>query len=200
MTKGIYSFVDKKTGIVVYIGKDSNIHKRNRIKSHYYPSEYNRQQFNRVLQNNPDRYNANIICEYNNLTDDELNYLEIKEIMKHKYLYGERPKFNFTVGGDGASGHTHTAESKQKMSEAHKGKIRSEESIKKQINSISGEKHYGWKNYARIIKRGFSNNKQMYSIMYRGKDIKYSIHIYKLYKWFAENYPNEYLYLEVNQT
>ena len=30
--------------------------------------------------------------------------------------------------------------------------------------------------------------------------LKKSIHIHKLYKWFAENYPNEYLYLEVNQT
>ena len=55
-------------------------------------------------------------------------------------------------------------------------------------------------NYARIVKSGLDKGKQCYQIRHDGKTLKKSIHIHKLYKWFAENYPNEYLYLEVNQT
>lgn len=119
MTKGTYCFIDKKNSIPVYIGKDSNIGKNRRYNQHYYPSNYNQQQINRVLINNPDRYEYRVICEYQNLTDDELNYLEIKEIMKHKFLYDEKPKFNYTIGGDGTSGYTHTKETRQKISEAN---------------------------------------------------------------------------------
>ena len=106
MSKGIYGYYDKENDyILVYPGKDSNIHKNQRHKNHLSPSRYDKQVINRVLQNNPDRYEYRVICEYPDLTDDELNWLECMEIMKHKFLYGETPKFNFTVGGDGISGY-----------------------------------------------------------------------------------------------
>lgn len=122
-SKGIYGYYDKENNyICVYIGKDSYINKNASNKRHLYPSNYDAQKINQVLQNNPERYEYKVICEYSDLTDDELNYLEIKEILKYKFLYGKRPKFNFTIGGDGTTGYTHTDETKQKLSELQKGK------------------------------------------------------------------------------
>ena len=119
--KGIYKYTDLKTGEIVYIGRDSNIDKNIRHNHHKAPSKYNAQRFNRVLQNNPDRYEYGVICEYSDLTDDKLNWMECMEIMKHKFLYDELPKFNFNVGGDGNTGFRHTEETKQKISEKLKG-------------------------------------------------------------------------------
>ena len=90
---GIYTFTDKKTGNIVYIGKDSHIDVQERIKTHYRKSTYDSQQFNKVLQNNPDRYIPNVYCHVN--TVDELNQLEFDLIN----LY--RPKFNYKHGGQG---------------------------------------------------------------------------------------------------
>ena len=225
LTKGIYCFIDEQTGIVVYIGRFSG---KQRIKDHYSLSKYDEQQINRVLQNNPDRYKAKIICEYPDLTNDELNYLEIKEILKHKFLYGEIPKFNFTIGGEGTTGYKHTKETIQKIiasntgqkrseetrkniSESHKGiepwnkgksGCFSDEAIKKMSDSrkgkYTGEKNYQWKDYARITKAGSDKGKQVYRIRYKGKNLKNSVYVHKLYKWFAENYPGEYLYFDVH--
>ena len=117
--KGIYCFIDKKNGIVDYIGRFSG---RQRIYAHYNPSKYDEQPFNRILQNNQDRYEAKIICEYSDLTNDELNYLEIKEILKHKFLYSERPRFNYTIGGDGGIGYIPSEETRKKLSDSKKGK------------------------------------------------------------------------------
>lgn len=90
---GIYMFIDKKTGNVVYIGKDSHIDIEERINAHYRPSTYNSQQFNRVLQNNPDRYVPKVYCHVESF--DEMNQLEFDLIN----LY--RPKFNYKHGGQG---------------------------------------------------------------------------------------------------
>lgn len=54
--KGIYKYTDLKTDEVVYIGKDSHIDKKIRYYAHLTPSKYDDQPFNRVLQNNPERY------------------------------------------------------------------------------------------------------------------------------------------------
>lgn len=188
-TKGIYCFIDKETGIVVYIGRFTG---KKRIKDHYSPSKYDKQQINRVLQNNSDRYRTEIICEYPDLTNVELNYLEIKEIFKHKFLYDEIPKFNFTIGGEGLSGFSHTEKTKQKLSEVNKDKILTKETKKKISESLSGENHPRWKDYARIIKKGINENgKQIYAIKFNGEILKYSIFSDKLVKWFKEKYPNE---------
>ena len=199
MTKGIYQYEDVNTGEVIYIGKDSNIGENKRYKDHLYKSNYNSQPFNRIIQNNPNRYEYSVICEYPDLTDDELNYLEIQEIMKHKFLYDELPKFNFTIGGDGKTGYKHTEETKRKLSELNKGKPNphTKEWNKKIGEAQIGEKNHRWKDYARIHKNGFkSNGKQVYAIRFNGKKLKQSISIDKLVKWFEDNYPNEELIIE----
>ena len=140
--RGIYQYRDLKTGDVVYIGKDSNIGKNSRHKDHLKPSRYDDQPFNRIIQNNPDRYEYCVIREYPDLTDDELIWLECMEIMKHKFLYGERPKFNFTVGADGSCGYRHTDEAKQKMSEFQTGKIISDGTRQKMSESHKGKTGY----------------------------------------------------------
>ena len=58
---GIYQYRDLKTDEIVYIGKDSQIDKDKRCKEHLMPSKYNAQPFNRILQNNIDRYQYEII-------------------------------------------------------------------------------------------------------------------------------------------
>lgn len=66
---GIYMFTDKQTGNVVYIGMDSHIDVHERINAHYRPSTYDSQQFNRVLQNNPDRYEPMVYCRVDSIDD-----------------------------------------------------------------------------------------------------------------------------------
>lgn len=115
MSRGIYQYTDLETDEVVYIGKDSNIHRNQRHNCHIAPSAYDDQPFNRVLQNNPERYEYSVVCEAEHYSDVYLNLLE-KDLIK---LF--KPKFNFTKGGDGSTGYIHTNESKQKMSESKKG-------------------------------------------------------------------------------
>lgn len=187
--KGIYKYTDLETKNIVYIGKDSNIDKSIRHRAHLRPSTYNKQPFNRVLQNNHTRYEYSVLYMSDDVSDDDLNMLEMSFIERYN------PKFNFTTGGDG--GYKLSEETKQKISESHKGKgnpfygkSHSEESKKKISESHT-------KHYARICKKGFtSNGKQNYAIRKNGVYIKRSISIDNLKKWFSENYPNEKL--EVN--
>lgn len=113
--KGIYKYTDLKTNDVVYVGKDSHIDKNNRHKEHLQPSKYDKQRFNRVLQNNPERYEYSVLYSSDNVSEDDLNMLEISFIERYN------PKFNFTKGGDGTIGFKHSEEAKQKISEAQKG-------------------------------------------------------------------------------
>ena len=122
--KGIYKYTDLKTGEIVYVGKDSNIDKNKRHRAHLSPSLYDAQKINRVLQNNPDRYEYGVIWATDDCTTLKLNKMEI--------LFGNiyNPKFNFgEFGKGGCKGHTE--ESKKKISEAHKGKTHSDETRKK---------------------------------------------------------------------
>ena len=197
MSKGIYKYTDLKTGDVVYVGKDSHIDKNQRHGDHLRPSNYNQQQINRVLQNNPDRYEYGVIWATEDCTTLKLNKMEI--------LFGKiyNPKFNFDkFGKGGCTGHTE--ESKKKLSEANKGKncywynkSFSKEHRKKLSEAKKG-KYIGkdnpsWHNYATIHKAGFSRGKQRYAIRFNGKDLKFSIYPDKLLNWFSENYPHEIL-------
>ena len=111
MTAGIYCYVDRKTHKIVYVGKDSNIHKNTRHRQHLSKSRYNAQPFNRVLQNNPNRYVYQVLV-WDVATQDRLNALEIQ------YIRQLQPKFNFTNGGDGVSGLRHSEEAKRRISKA----------------------------------------------------------------------------------
>ena len=113
--KGIYQYTDLKTGEVVYVGKDSHIDKNTRHLQHSAPSKYDEQPFNRILQNNPDRYEYGVIWATEDCTDLKLNKMEI--------LFGKiyNPKFNFDEFGKGGC-KGHTEETKKKLSELFKGK------------------------------------------------------------------------------
>lgn len=120
--QGIYQYIDKKTNEIVYIGKDSYIDERRRYNAHLAPSNYNTQPFNRVLQNNPDRYQYEVVYA-GDFDNNLLNALEINSIAEFKLKNnGNRPKFNFTDGGEGICGFTHSEETKKKISETNTGK------------------------------------------------------------------------------
>lgn len=110
--KGIYKYTDLKTGEIVYVGKDSHIDKHSRHKHHFKPSKYDEQQINRILQNNPERYEYSVIWAEEDCTDLKLNKMEI--------LFGKiyNPKFNFDEFGKGGC-KGHTEETKEKISIAN---------------------------------------------------------------------------------
>lgn len=95
---GIYGYYDTKKECVVYIGKDIDISINKRHKEHHYPSLYDAQQINRILQNNKGRYTYFILCD-GYFTEQELNELEEDAIAIFNTYYGYG--FNFTKGGDG---------------------------------------------------------------------------------------------------
>ena len=182
MSNGIYLYIDcEKDGEVVYVGKDSNIHKNRRHKQHMSKCNYNAQQINRVLQKNPGRYKYVVFAE-GEFSQEELNSMEIEAISVFN------PKFNFTNGGEGVSGFTHSAETKAKISEANKGKNHpmygknlSAETRAKMSEAKKGEKNPNYKKEARVIKNGKNNNgKIKYGLKYQGKILKQSIFKEKL--------------------
>lgn len=116
MSKGIYAYVDKKDNNVVYVGKDSNIHGNKRHKDHFCPSGYNKQVINRILQNNPDRYEYKVLWEIEDCTNNHLNEME------KYYTRIYNPKFSFTEGGDGIAGLKRTEETKKKISKTRSKK------------------------------------------------------------------------------
>lgn len=166
--KGIYKYTDLKTGDVVYVGKDSHIDKHNRHKTHLRPSKYDAQSFNRILQNNPDRYEYGVIWASEDCTTLKLNKMEI--------LFGKiyNPKFNFDKFGKGGC-NGHTEETKKKISKSNsrywKGKTRSERNTSGYYNVC---KHKDKKN-----KQGFTWHYRYYDENGKRKSI-YSVDINKL--------------------
>ena len=115
MTKGIYAYFDKQMNEIVYVGKDSRIDINKRHKAHHRSTEYDSQQINRLVQNNPKRYVYGVIYECpQHLDEVDLNGLEMQ------YIEALNPKFNFTGGGEGMVGYKHSLEARKKISEAKK--------------------------------------------------------------------------------
>lgn len=131
--KGIYQYTDLENGDVVYVGKDSHIDKEHRRKAHKRPCMYDSQPFNRILQNNPERYRYEVIYA-GDFDEDLLNVLEINTIAE------KNPKFNFTKGGDGTIGYKHTDETKQYLSDIKNGVPRPKEVIEKIRKGNTGKK------------------------------------------------------------
>ena len=142
--KGIYGYYDLEKECYRYIGKDSNIDKNKRHKKHLSPSLYDAQLFNRVLQNNPERFHYVVLNEFpDDFPDEDLCGMEMQYIEVLNTFNGDNPDgLNFTRGGDGVSGYTHSEETRAKLSEAHKGKTLSQEHKDKMSENhadVSGE-------------------------------------------------------------
>lgn len=210
--KGIYQYIDLEEGKIVYIGKDSHIDSPyNRDYQHKVPSRFDHQQINTVLQNNPDRYKYEVVCQSETYSNIYLNCLE-KGLIKTF-----NPIFNFTHGGDGRYGFKQSEETKNKIRQSlmgeknhHYGKTFSEEHRRKLSEShkgkLTGENNgmFGkrgklnpkYKNYARFVKDGHYNDKQRYGIMSDSKIIKISIDKDKLLNWFLKEHPLEIIKVE----
>ena len=127
--KGIYAYKDTNTNEIIYIGKDSQMYKKARHTQHHSKPRYDVQKINRILQSNVGRYEyLEIIRLPPTTTSEELDKFEIRYIN----LYS--PKFNFTIGGDGAptnKGKKFTKEHRAKISYANRGKQHSDETKQK---------------------------------------------------------------------
>ena len=188
MTTGIYAYWDNVNNYYVYVGRDWNIDKNERYISHKNPAKYDDQPFNRVIQNNPKRYEYRVLIE-GDYNDQQLNKMEkflIKHLKTYHYDYPNKSVFNFTKGGDGCTGYIHTNEHKQKMSKVMTGENNPN-------YGKYGKKNPNWKDYPRIIKGGKHKGKQRYIIRYNGKSIKSAYDIEKLKEWFKNNYLDEIL-------
>ncbi len=83
---GIYSYVDKENGKVVYIGSDSNIDRNRRDIEHRAPSRANVRGINTELAKNPDKYVYVVLAKC--LNKDIMSISETALINQFK------PKFN----------------------------------------------------------------------------------------------------------
>lgn len=178
MSLGIYAYYSKEKEEIVYVGKDSQINKNARHRQHMLSSRYNKQPINRVLQNNPDKYEYKIIYEcLPHLDDVDLNGLEMQ------FIEALNPKFNFTLGGDGSKGFKPTKETRRKMSEAHKGQVTWNKGKKMSDEFKNKISKTMTKPYARVVKHGFTRKgTQNYGIKYEGKLIQSSTDKSKLEK------------------
>lgn len=126
-------FAPDNNYLIFYIGKGKN----DRYKVHL--STYDTNSYKNNIINKIHKLCAEIICEklYENLTEEEAFEKE-KELIR---FYGRIDNgtgilVNRTDGGDGASGHKHSKESKEKIRLNNIGKIRSPETRAKiSINS-----------------------------------------------------------------
>lgn len=117
---GIYCYEDTfKDNEIVYIGKDAYIHKDKRHREHLWKSRYHKQPINRILQKNPGRYRYRILKQW----DGSKYNKNLANALEMIYIHRYRPKFNFTIGGDGSRGYEYTDEQRKKLSEIHKGQI-----------------------------------------------------------------------------
>ena len=152
--KGIYGYWDKQKKVVAYVGKDSNMSERKREKDHLAQSNFDSQPFNKVLQNNFNRYEYFEIIRFPNDTPDEvINDIEIIAITRYgtyenRRGFGKDYGYNFTKGGEGATGHEVSEATRNKISKSLKGenhpmygKSISEEAKKNLSESRIGEKN-----------------------------------------------------------
>jgi len=132
----IYKIVNKINGHF-YVGKARDFQKR--LKSHkcnvFNPktSEYNTYFGRSVRKYGWSDFEWSVL--YENVDIDQLDVAEMCAI------YTFEPKYNMTLGGEGFRGN-HTAETRQKISLANKGKCLTEETKKKISDAKCGDKNF----------------------------------------------------------
>lgn len=218
---GIYCYIDKENTTVVYIGQDKNIHQQKRHKDHLDKYNYNNQQINRVLQNNPQRYEYLELIK-GNFTQNELNNLEISLIASFN------PKFNYTKGGKVLSGENHPSfknyatltkngiiEGNQMYAVRYYGEVlycsKFKRIVEKCVNALNNDKisKNDVKTFCKEETKKLGNRltnefrlhsyksknrkKRTYTISYNSKILKRSVSEQEICNWFYENYPNEEL-------
>ena len=171
MTSGIYAYYDTLKDEVAYIGKSVNINHRH--KQHTSPSMRDVQVINRILQNNINRYDLIILKECD---VEELDHLEMELIG----LFN--PKFNFTIGGEGAIGFKMSDDARSKISKALKGVPKSKEHIKKVSEGNKGKtisdedkqkKSVALKQFYKDPKNHEKKSKQMRKYSFCGNNARY---------------------------
>ena len=171
MTSGIYAYYDTLKDEVAYIGKSVNINHRH--KQHTSPSMRDVQVINRILQNNINRYDLIILKECD---VEELDHLEMELIG----LFN--PKFNFTIGGEGANGFKMSDDARSKISKALKGVPKSKEHIKKVSEGNKGKtisdedkqkKSVALKQFYKDPKNHEKKSKQMRKYSFCGNNARY---------------------------
>ena len=140
---GIYGYYDIEKNQIVYIGQSQDICKRH--FQHMNPSRYNCQAINRIIQNNPDRYELVIIKDRPWFSKEDRDILE-KHYIEFYNTFADNDKFNYTSGGDICPstipevaekisktklGKKISKEAKRKISKANLGKKLSEETKRK---------------------------------------------------------------------
>lgn len=141
---GIYGYYDTEKNQMAYVGQSEDIYKRH--NHHMSSSLYNRQVINRILQNNPDRYELVIIKSRPNFSKEDRDILE-KHYIEFYNTFADENKFNYTPGGDSCPSLLQSV--KDKISEANSGlnnpnygKHHTEETIEK-IRKANLGKNFG---------------------------------------------------------
>jgi len=159
-----------------YIGKTKNMQKR--FNEHHWALVTNKHK-NKHLQNAWNNYGEDFFIFHSlyildNYTDNlankyEIYFINLLETFNRNYGY------NKTFGGQG--GDTFSLQSDEQ-----KNKYRSKMSI---IKTEKG--NHNWKNYARVVKAGFTpSKKQKYGVKYNGKRIAVNISKEKMDKLAKE--------------
>lgn len=202
MTKGIYLFWDKKYKQVIYAGRFTG---KKRIKHHFNPSVKYDQKINTYIQNHPERIDSIIFCEFDYISNDDLNQLEnetIRLFKLNKYRHPDRFVFNFTDGGEGMNGYRKPYEDFEYtvVKKGFRGgkqlygiRDRDDNPIKQSINKVALDEITEKLNNGllteeeakrinlnpfkyTVVKAGHNNGKQQYAIFNRNnKEIKTSI-------------------------
>ena len=210
MTSGIY-LITNKINNHMYVGGSIDIERR--FREHKRGADVDNQAIDRaILKYGKENFTYQIITElppdWKIISKHEKYWVKFYNTFKNKHHY------NLKDGGDsGYEGNTHSEETRNKMSKSHIGNTHSEETKKKMSEAHKGKNHWNYgnitpdktkikiseklrKDYPRIIKKGFTHNRQQYAIIFNGEIIRRSTNIGLLKKWFNDNYPDEELVID----